>query len=132
MEQNYRSTKTILDAAYNVVSKNQHRADKKLWTDNKDGEPISINEFENENMEASGVIDDVLKNTQKNISLNDMVLLYRTNSQSRVIEDRLRRESVPYHIVGGMKFYDRKEIKDLLAYLRYLINPRTVYHFLEL
>ena len=60
-----------------------------------------------------------------------MVLLYRTNSQSRVIEDRLR-ESVPYHIVGGMKFYDRKEIKDLLAYLRYLINPRTVYHFLEL
>ena len=132
MEQNYRSTKTILDAAYNVVSKNQHRADKKLWTDNKDGEPISINEFENENMEASGVIDDVLKNTQKNISLNDMVLLYRTNSQSRVIEDRLRRESVPYHIVGGMKFYDRKEIKDLLAYLRYLINPKDSISFFRI
>ena len=132
LEQNYRSTKTILDAAYNVVSKNQHRADKKLWTDNKDGEPISINEFENENMEASGVIDDVLKNTQKNISLNDMVLLYRTNSQSRVIEDRLRRESVPYHIVGGMKFYDRKEIKDLLAYLRYLINPKDSISFFRI
>ena len=65
LEQNYRSTKTILDAAYNVVSKNQHRAYKKLWTDNEDGEPISINEFENENNEASGVIEDVLKNTQK-------------------------------------------------------------------
>ena len=124
LEQNYRSTKTILDAAYNVVSKNQHRADKKLWTDNDVGEPIYINEFENENKEASGVVDDVLESAGKDVSLNDMVLLYRTNSQSRVIEDRLRRESVPYHIVGGMKFYDRKEIKDLLAYLRYLINPK--------
>jgi len=124
LEQNYRSTKTILDAAYHVVSKNQHRADKKLWTDNDVGEPIYINEFENENKEASGVVDDVLESAGKDVSLNDMVLLYRTNSQSRVIEDRLRRESVPYHIVGGMKFYDRKEIKDLLAYLRYLINPK--------
>ena len=132
LEQNYRSTKTILDAAYHVVSKNQHRADKKLWTDNDMGDPIDINEFENENKEARGVIDDVLKLTNKGTSLNDMVLLYRTNSQSRVIEDRLRRESVPYHIVGGMKFYDRKEIKDILAYLRYLINPKDSISFFRI
>ena len=132
LEQNYRSTKTILDAAYHVVSKNQHRADKKLWTDNDVGEPIHINEFENENKEASGVVDDVLESAGKDVSLNDMVLLYRTNSQSRVIEDRLRRESVPYHIVGGMKFYDRKEIKDILAYLRYLINPKDSIAFFRI
>ena len=132
LEQNYRSTKTILDAAFHVVSKNKNRADKKLWTDNEKGDPIYINEFENENKEARGVIDNVLESVDKNHTLNDMVLLYRTNSQSRVIEDRLRRESVPYHIVGGVKFYDRKEIKDILAYLRYLINPKDSISFLRI
>jgi len=132
LEQNYRSTKTILDAAYHVVSKNKNRADKKLWTDNPKGDPIYINEFENENKEARGVIDDVLESVNKDLSLNDMVFLYRTNSQSRVIEDRLRRESVPYHIVGGVKFYDRKEIKDVLSYLKYLINPRDSLSFLRI
>ena len=132
LEQNYRSTKTILDAAYHVVSKNKNRADKKLWTDNPKGDPIYINEFENENKEARGVIDDVLESVDKDLSLNDMVFLYRTNSQSRVIEDRLRRESVPYHIVGGVKFYDRKEIKDVLSYLKYLINPRDSLSFLRI
>ena len=132
LEQNYRSTKTILDAAYHVVSQNKHRADKKLWTDNEKGEPIYINEFENENKEAKGVIDDVLESVDKNLSLNDMVLLYRTNSQSRVIEDKLRRESLPYHIVGGVKFYDRKEIKDILAYLRYLVNPKDSLSFFRI
>ena len=119
LEQNYRSTKVILDAAYNVVSKNLNRAEKKLWTDNKKGERISLYEFDNENREAKGIIDNVLENAnKKKINLNDMVLLYRTNAQSRVIEDRLRRESISYHIVGGIKFYDRKEIKDILAYLK--------------
>jgi len=132
LEQNYRSTKTILDAAYHVVSKNKNRADKKLWTDNPKGDPIYINEFDNENKEARGVIDDVLESVNKDLSLNDMVFLYRTNSQSRVIEDRLRRESVPYHIVGGVKFYDRKEIKDVLSYLKYLINPRDSLSFLRI
>ena len=132
LEQNYRSTKTILDAAFHVVSKNKNRAEKKLWTENEKGDPIYINEFENENKEARGVIDDVLESVDKNHTLNDMVLLYRTNSQSRVIEDRLRRESVPYHIVGGVKFYDRKEIKDILAYLRYLINPKDSISFLRI
>jgi len=132
LEQNYRSTKTILDAAYHVVSKNKNRADKKLWTDNPKGDPIYINEFDNENKEARGVIDDVLESVDKDLSLNDMVFLYRTNSQSRVIEDRLRRESVPYHIVGGVKFYDRKEIKDVLSYLKYLINPRDSLSFLRI
>ena len=132
LEQNYRSTKTILDAAYHVVSQNKHRADKKLWTDNEKGELIYINEFDNENKEAKGVIDDVLESVRKDLTLNDMVLLYRTNSQSRVIEDKLRRESVPYHIVGGVKFYDRKEIKDILAYLRYLINPKDSLSFFRI
>ena len=123
LEQNYRSTKIILDAAHHVVSKNINRADKKLWTDNKRGEQIGFYEFEN----------DVLKIiNEKNSELNDIVLLYRTNSQSRAIEDRLRRESVPYHIVGGVKFYDRKEIKDILAYLRYVLNPKDALSLLRI
>ena len=133
LEQNYRSTKIILDAAHHVVSKNINRAEKKLWTDNKRGEQIGLYEFENENREAQGVVDDVLKIiNEKNSELNDIVLLYRTNSQSRAIEDRLRRESVPYHIVGGVKFYDRKEIKDILAYLRYVLNPKDALSFLRI
>jgi len=130
LEQNYRSTKIILDAAHHVVSKNINRAEKKLWTDNKKGDLISLYEFDNENKEAQGVVDDILKSMSgESQELNDIVLLYRTNSQSRAIEDRLRRESVPYHIVGGVKFYDRKEIKDILAYLRYVLNPKDALSF---
>jgi len=124
LEQNYRSTKVILDAAYNVVSKNQNRADKKIWTDNDKGDLIKLYEFHDERAEASGVVNDLLEYTKStNLALNDIVLLYRTNSQSRALEDQLRRESIPYHIVGGIKFYDRKEIKDMLAYLKYILNP---------
>ena len=130
LEQNYRSTKVILDAAYHVVSKNKNRADKKLWTDNTQGDLISLFEFNDEKAEASGVINDLLDLTRSTkTGLNDIVLLYRTNSQSRAIEDQLRRESVPYHIVGGVKFYDRKEIKDMLAYLKYLLNPSDAIAF---
>ena len=123
LEQNYRSTKVILDAAYSVVSKNKNRAEKKLWTENTKGDLIDLHEYENEIDESKGIIKSVLNVVKNNVNLNDMVLLYRTNTQSRVIEDQLRRESIPYHIVGGIKFYDRKEIKDILAYLKYILNP---------
>ncbi len=130
LEQNYRSTKVILDAAYNVVSKNNNRADKKIWTDNDRGDLIKLYEFNDERAEASGVINDLLGDTKTtNLALNDIVLLYRTNSQSRAVEDQLRRESIPYHIVGGIKFYDRKEIKDMLAYLKYILNPSDTIAF---
>jgi DNA helicase-2/ATP-dependent DNA helicase PcrA len=128
LEQNYRSTKIILDAAYHVVSKNKNRADKKLWTDNLQGDLIYLYEFDNETDESKGVIRNILS-AARNEKLNDMVILYRTNTQSRVIEDQLRRESIPYHIVGGIKFYDRKEIKDILAYLKYILNPSDTIAF---
>ena len=128
LEQNYRSTKIILDAAYHVVSKNKNRADKKLWTDNIQGDNIDLYEYDNEIEESKGVIRNVLS-AARTEKLNDIVLLYRTNTQSRVIEDQLRRESIPYHIVGGIKFYDRKEIKDILAYLKYILNPSDTIAF---
>jgi len=128
LEQNYRSTKVILDAAYHVVSKNKNRADKKLWTDNIQGDNIDLYEYDNEIEESKGVIRNVLS-AARTEKLNDIVVLYRTNTQSRVIEDQLRRESIPYHIVGGIKFYDRKEIKDILAYLKYILNPSDTIAF---
>tara|TARA_Y100000994_G_scaffold247696_1_gene253629 strand:+ start:2144 stop:4276 length:2133 start_codon:yes stop_codon:yes gene_type:complete len=128
LEQNYRSTKVILDAAYHVVSKNKNRADKKLWTDNIQGDNIDLYEYDNEIEESKGVIRNILS-AARTEKLNDIVVLYRTNTQSRVIEDQLRRESIPYHIVGGIKFYDRKEIKDILAYLKYILNPSDTIAF---
>ncbi len=130
LEQNYRSTQNILDAAYHVVSKNDNRAEKKLWTENKSGDLISVYEYDNERDEAKLVVNELLASVNKNnMTLNDIVLLYRTNTQSRVVEDRLRRESVPYHIVGGVKFYDRKEIKDMLAFMKYILNPSDTIAF---
>ena len=123
LEQNYRSTQNILDAAYFVISKNSNRADKKIWTKNKEGEPIYIVENLNDSMEADKILSLISENTSKGTyDFNDIVILYRTNAQSRVIEDRLRRQGIPYHIIGGVKFYERKEIKDILAYLRLISN----------
>ena len=124
LEQNYRSTKTILDCAWAVVSQNTSRAEKKLWTENVQGEKVKILECRDERDESwklLKVIRDEIR--QFSYGFNDLVILYRTNAQSRVVEDILRREGVPYQIIGGIKFYDRKEIKDILAYLRLIINP---------
>ena len=124
LEQNYRSTKTILDCAWAVVSQNTSRAEKKLWTENAQGEKVKILECRDERDESwklLKVIRDEIR--QFSYGFNDLVILYRTNAQSRVVEDILRREGVPYQIIGGIKFYDRKEIKDVLAYLRLIINP---------
>ena len=123
LEQNYRSTQNILDAAYFVISKNSKRAEKRIWTDNKEGEPIYIVENSNDFQEADRIIELISENTsKKDYDLSDVVILYRTNAQSRLIEDKLRRQGIPYHIIGGVKFYERKEIKDVLAYLRVISN----------
>jgi DNA helicase II / ATP-dependent DNA helicase PcrA len=125
LEQNYRSTKTILNAAFSVVSQNINRADKKLWTDNEDGELIQVLESTDERDESENILMNIKKLfTRSEASFKDQVILYRTNAQSRIFEDRLRRNSIPYNILGGTKFYDRKEVKDVLAYLRLLVNPK--------
>ena len=119
LEQNYRSTKNILEAAWSVVSKNSNRAEKKLWTDNDRGKKIDVLSSFDERIEAKNILKHIL-NSEKDF--NQIAVLYRTNSQSRPIEDELRRGGVPYQIIGGVKFYDRKEIKDVLAYLKLIVN----------
>ena len=122
LEQNYRSTQVILDAASAVISQNRGRKEKKLWTDRKGGEQILYMRAGDEIEEADFITRAVREARQKDA--NTMVaVLYRTNSQSRAIEDALMREGVPYRIIGGVRFYERKEIKDVLAYLRLVINP---------
>ena len=124
LEQNYRSTKTILECAWSVVSKNTTRAEKKLWTDNKQGDKLSVIECRDERDESWKILKIIQDETvHGSFGFDDLVILYRTNAQSRVVEDALRREGVPYEIIGGIKFYARKEVKDVLAYLRLIINP---------
>jgi DNA helicase-2/ATP-dependent DNA helicase PcrA len=127
LEQNYRSTQTILDAAQSVISKNEQRSDKKLWTEGPVGSPVTVVECLNEKDEGEFIIREVqglLRNSTFTglRSYDDCVILYRTNAQSRLLEETLIRAGLPYRIVGGVKFYERKEIKDLLAYLRFLQN----------
>jgi len=124
LEENYRSTQNILDAAWSVVSRNKNRADKKLWTKNIKGDQISIITAYNERDEAFRVVKDMsrIKNAD-NISYSKFLILYRTNAQSRAIEDVLIKNGILYNIVGGVKFYDRKEVKDILAYMRFIVNP---------
>jgi DNA helicase II / ATP-dependent DNA helicase PcrA len=124
LEQNYRSTQVILDAAHAVVNNNKNRAEKKLWTEQKGGDLISLNEYSDERQEARNLINNIQKQFKSGRNFSDIVILYRTNAQSRAIEDELRKQGIPYKIIGGVKFYDRKEIKDLLAYLRLIVNPR--------
>lgn len=124
LEQNYRSTKTILQAANGVISNNMKRKPKKLWTENDAGDKIRYYRADTEQDEAmfvTGKIQDLVK--KKNRKYSDIAILYRTNAQSRALEEVLVKSNIPYNIVGGTKFYDRKEIKDLLAYLRLVSNP---------
>jgi len=124
LEQNYRSTKTILECAWAVVANNSSRAEKKLWTKNKQGDKLSLIECRDERDESWKILKIIRDETvHGNFGLNDLVILYRTNAQSRAVEDVLRREGVPYEIIGGVKFYARKEVKDILAYLRLIVNP---------
>lgn len=124
LEQNYRSTKGILEAAYGVVSNNKSRKEKRLWTENDHGEPLVMWEAMNEQEEAvwiSQQIRDLIKAGGRKWS--DFAILYRTNAQSRALEDMLVNWNTPYKIVGGVRFYERKEIKDVLSYLRVILNP---------
>jgi DNA helicase-2/ATP-dependent DNA helicase PcrA len=122
LEQNYRSTQQILDAAYGVISKNINRKDKKIWTDNKAGHLLASYEAEDESDEAQFLVSEIVGLRNEGVKLNNIVVLYRTNAQSRIIEEAMLGESMPYRIIGGLKFYQRKEIKDIIAYLRLTEN----------
>ncbi len=124
LEQNYRSTKNILAAANAVIEHNINRKKKELWTENTTGEKITVYEAGDERDEAQFIATTVMKQkTIFNASYGDIAILYRTNAQSRVVEETFMRSGIPYTMVGGLKFYDRKEIKDILAYLRVIYNP---------
>jgi DNA helicase II / ATP-dependent DNA helicase PcrA len=123
LEQNYRSTRTILTAAGQVVAKNRGRKEKTLWTENPVGERIVYRRLENEREEGRFVCTEIARHGRTGGNLSDSAVFYRTNAQSRVVEDALVAEGIPYHMVGGMRFYERLEIKDILAYLKVLDNP---------
>ncbi|HFL3522783.1 DUF3553 domain-containing protein [Clostridioides difficile] len=125
LEQNYRSTQVILDAANKVISNNIERKRKKLWSEKKEGELIKIQLTGSEIEEADFIADSIAQIARKeNRSYKDFAVLYRANAQARPVEDALNRSQIPYNIYGGTKFYERKEIKDLLAYLRVIQNPQ--------
>ncbi len=125
LEQNYRSTQTILKLANAVISKNKERKGKNLWTDNSHGDRAYIYYAQDERDEARFVVGEIQKiNQAAGVKYSDMAIFYRTNAQSRVFEEELRRQRVPYTIFGGVKFYDRKEIKDVISYLRVIVNPK--------
>lgn len=122
LEQNYRSTKTILTAANEVIKHNSERKPKGLWTANTGGEKIKYYEAMTERDEAEYVVREIMKHRKAGKDYSDMAILYRTNAQSRVLEETFMKSNLPYTMVGGQKFYDRKEIKDLLSYLRVVAN----------
>jgi DNA helicase-2/ATP-dependent DNA helicase PcrA len=130
LEQNYRSTKNILAAAQNIISNNQSQVPKELWTENTKGEKIHVKETLNERAEAEFIIDKMdglLENG--GYKIQDFTILYRTHAQSRAIEEELITRGFPYQIVGGIRFYERKEIKDILSYLRFMVNPTDLISF---
>ena len=126
LEQNYRSTRRILNAANSVIENNSMRYEKKLWSENPDGEPVKYAECSDEHDEARRIASVIKDGIRKDsfASYKDYAVFYRTNAQSRVLEERLMTDSIPYAIVGGMKFYERSEVKDAISYLRVLINPK--------
>jgi DNA helicase-2/ATP-dependent DNA helicase PcrA len=123
LEQNYRSTGTILNAAHAVIEKNKSRKAKKLWTAGDDGDSIRTFIGYDENQEAEFITSEIRKLSTQGYKYSEMAILYRTNAQTRALEESLVRGKIPYKIFGGLKFFDRKEVKDILAYVRLLINP---------
>ena len=124
LEENYRSTQNILNAAGSVVKENRNRKDKTLWTQNETGSPVLCYRAKDEMDESEFVCEKIQElNRDEGFSFNDMAVLYRTNAQSRVLEDVLRRNGLPYQVIGGLRFYERKEVKDVLAYMRVVLNP---------
>ncbi len=125
LEQNYRSTQVILDAANHLIANNTERKKKRLWSDRKEGKPVRIKLLSSEIEEANYVVNEIYENAMKSgRPYSDYAVLYRANAQARAVEDALNRFQIPYNIYGGTKFYERKEIKDLLAYIRVIVNPQ--------
>ncbi len=132
LEQNYRSTQEILDAADKVIKNNKNRSDKKLWTDVKSGKPVAIERVGDDRGEGEYIVSKIKTDVASGKrEYGDFAVLYRTNAQSRSLEETLVRYGIPYKIVGGVRFYDRKEIKDLIAYLRYIYQPEDQSSFLR-
>ncbi|MGI8714991.1 MAG: ATP-dependent helicase [Solirubrobacteraceae bacterium] len=126
LEQNYRSTQTILDAANAVIRNNRGQKPKSLWTEIGQGDPVKVRELDDEHAEARFVTGEVQRLVDEGTSRAEVAIFYRTNSQSRVLEDTLVRAEIAYQVIGGTKFYDRVEIKDAIAYLTVLVNPQDV------
>lgn len=124
LEQNYRSTKTILQAANHVIENNVNRKVKKLWTENEEGQLITYYRAQSEQDEGYYVLSQIQSLLRDGYHYDDFAILYRTNAQSRVMEENLLKSNIPFRLVGGQRFYDRLEIKDLLAYLRLIVNPQ--------
>ncbi len=122
LEKNYRSTQNILNVANNIISNNTQKKDKNLWTDNEEGPKVVYHQSYNEKDEALYVVDKIAELLEKGVNERDIAVLYRTNAQSRVIEEAMLRTNIPYKIVGSVYFYNRKEIKDLIAYLKVIHN----------
>jgi DNA helicase II / ATP-dependent DNA helicase PcrA len=129
LEQNYRSTQTILDASNAVIANNRGRMPKRLWTDLGQGDPIKVRELEDEHAEARFVTGEIQRLVDEGVSRSEIAVFYRTNAQSRVLEDMLTRADIGYQVVGGTKFYERAEIKDAIAYLSVIQNPQDVVSF---
>ena len=124
LEQNYRSTQNILDTAYHIITKNHSHPILNLWTKNNRGEKVAIYQAQSARDEARFIVDKILLLQKEGYSLTDFAILYRTNAQSRALEEALLHYNVPYHLVGGFRFYERKEIKDILAFLKIIANPK--------
>ena len=127
LEQNYRSTANILNAANAVIANNEGRKDKTLWTEREDGEKITFTRYDNEKDEGRGIASKIKTIKNSGTSLDNIAILYRTNAQSRALEEQLIYENIPYIIVGGQDFYKRKEIRDMICYLKILVNPSDDY-----
>lgn len=124
LEQNYRSTKIIVEAANHIIGKNQHQLAKKIWTDNAEGDTIKVIRAMSDNEEGRMVADNIFEQRMRDhIKNGDFAILYRTNAQSRAFEEGLRKLNIPYRIYGGISFYQRKEVKDLIGYLKLTVNP---------
>ncbi len=123
LEQNYRSTSNILDAANNVIAHNEGRKEKALWTDRGEGQRIRVFKAGDEREEAAWICDRIQQMQQTDVHYRDIAVLYRMNAQSRVLEEMMVRAGIPYNVYGGTRFYDRKEVRDIVAYLRVIVNP---------
>lgn len=132
LEENYRSTQTILNAANSVIEKNKYRKEKHLFTSNEKGEKIKIVHCANQNREAQMVVQNVGKLLQQGVPAKEIAIFFRNNAQSRPIEEQLRTQKIPYILYGGLKFYERKEIKDIISYLKLIVNPLDNYAFLRI